>query len=400
MENNIYPFEWLETIIFKTLSPKLNNAISLSADNLYDISEDVVTESHKVQMHIKNEIFSLKKKRQIRLTVRKYHSTLIFLLDNIMDRRNNDTFQSAQLLSTIDIIISSLDELLSFIEARFSYFLSLDERVPVTYLIVSRRELQLKLNRIKSIELRNEFDKISMSNIIAELTSIIEVSNNIKFTYRQILYLRDILKSLELLDYSIVPTSIFSALDELLVSKNFNSLSYITNITERLTNSMKPDLSLSAKLSTLLLYYKDFNHLYSNERITLDPGLQNIKDVLDKWFKFEIEFLNNKIELEHGLITGAGNSGEQVEKEKDNKIECILSTDQMGLIIRATDEARIVKAKSMTLVFKTIVPYLSTPHKKSLSYQSVRSKSYNAEEKDKEIAIQTLEKIIKKIRTY
>jgi hypothetical protein len=72
----------------------------------------------------------------------------------------------------------------------------------------------------------------------------------------------------------------------------------------------------------------------------------------------------------------------------------------MGLILRATDESRILKARSMSHIFKTIVPHLSTPFKKDLSYQSVRSKSYNAEERDKEIAIQTLEKIIKKIRTY
>ena len=54
----------------------------------------------------------------------------------------------------------------------------------------------------------------------------------------------------------------------------------------------------------------------------------------------------------------------------------------------------------MSLIFKTIVPYLSTPFKRNLSYQSVRSKSYNPEEKDKEFVIKTLEKIIKHIKDY
>ena len=88
------------------------------------------------------------------------------------------------------------------------------------------------------------------------------------------------------------------------------------------------------------------------------------------------------------------------EKSIDNKITCLLSADQIALILRAGDESRILNAKSMSAVFKTIVPYLSTPYKTELSYHSVRSKSYNAEDKDKEIAIETLEKIIKKIKSY
>ncbi|WP_202703565.1 hypothetical protein [Flavobacterium sp. UGB4466] len=89
-----------------------------------------------------------------------------------------------------------------------------------------------------------------------------------------------------------------------------------------------------------------------------------------------------------------------VVDSSSNKVLCKLSTDQMALILRAGDESRILKAKSMSMVFKTIVPFLSTPFKKDLSYQSVRSKSYNAEDKDKEIAIESLKKIIEKIKSY
>ena len=88
-----------------------------------------------------------------------------------------------------------------------------------------------------------------------------------------------------------------------------------------------------------------------------------------------------------------------VENEK-SKILCILSTDQTGLILRAADELKILIAKSMNEVFKTIVPHLSTPYKENLSYDSMRSKSYAAEERDKKIAIETLEKLIEKIKSY
>ncbi len=88
-----------------------------------------------------------------------------------------------------------------------------------------------------------------------------------------------------------------------------------------------------------------------------------------------------------------------IGKEKA-KVLCILSTDQMAIVLRAFDELKVLKARSMNEVFKTIVPHLSTPYKEELSYDSVRSKSYAAEERDKKVVIETLQQIIEKIKKY
>jgi hypothetical protein len=82
------------------------------------------------------------------------------------------------------------------------------------------------------------------------------------------------------------------------------------------------------------------------------------------------------------------------------KVLCKLSTDQTALILRASDELKILISKSMNHLFKTIVPFLSTPNKVDLSYNAMRSKAYVAEERDKEIAIETLERMIKQIKEY
>ncbi|GIQ57869.1 hypothetical protein Flavo103_10050 [Flavobacterium collinsii] len=83
-----------------------------------------------------------------------------------------------------------------------------------------------------------------------------------------------------------------------------------------------------------------------------------------------------------------------------SKVLCKLSTDQTALILRASDELKILISKSMNHLFKTIVPYLSTESKVDLSYNAMRSKAYTAEERDKEIAIETLERMIKQIKEY
>nr|WP_199001401.1 hypothetical protein [Flavobacterium sp. ASV13] len=400
MMNIIYPLEWFDTLILQTFDPLSVNIESLNDNDISVIAENISKESIKIQVHLKNEVFSLKKKRHIRVTVRQYHSTLIFLLDSVIENRTEKVLQSEKIRKLADLLISNLDYLISFIEDRFSYYLSLDERVPITYLMVCRKELALKLQRINKRNLSSEPDKLTIKRVVKLLQNAIEADNGKKLTYRRILYFRELLKLLEEYNGDTENPSIFTPLDELLIDHNFNSLQYISILTERMTEQIYNTEKQSAKLNLLLLFFKDFKQLHSNVKITFDVCHQNIKDLLENWFASEISFLQNRDELE-----GAGNmfskrninSSSQIP---ENKIQCTLSSDQMGLILRATDETRVLKAKSMSLIFKTIVPYLSTPFKRNLSYQSVRSKSYNPEEKDKEFVIKTLEKIIKHIKEY
>ena len=82
------------------------------------------------------------------------------------------------------------------------------------------------------------------------------------------------------------------------------------------------------------------------------------------------------------------------------KIICELSIDQIGIILKAADDIKLIVSRSLSMVFKSIVPYLSTRNKKELSWDSMRSNSYHPEERDKEAAIAALEKMIRKIREY
>lgn len=395
-----HPLEWLDSLILQTFDPKNTTSSSISESTLSLTSENIAKESQKIQIQLKNEVFSLRKKRQIRLLIRKYHSTLIFLLDNVIENRKNTIFNAPNLSTSIDTIISALEELLSFIEIRFATYLSLDERVPITYLIVSRNELHLKLDKLQRKKWQNEIHQNIMESVISVLYQIIQSNRGYKITYRQILYQKELFKSIDDFDESEKSVDIYTSLDELLIRLNFNAQVYITCLINRIVSNLDMQTTLTDRMSKLLFIFKEFRQLYSNESIMFEPSQQNIKSVLHNWFKHEIAYLEREIELNASSRSGVQTKNIDATVALDNKIECILSTDQMGLILRATDESRILKARSMSQIFKTIVPYLSTPFKKDLSYQSVRSKSYNAEERDKEIAIQTLEKIIKKIKSY
>lgn len=398
MMNTIYPFEWLDTLILQILHPDKNGIKDLSKQDLVQIEEQVARASKTVQRRLKEEIFCLLKKREIRLQIRKYHSNLVYLLDTVIENQKQNQPDSSGISSVTGLLIKSIEELLSFVENRFAAYLSLEERVPLPYLMLSRNELLLKVGTLRKNWKGNASDRRVVTIVLDKLLEFVKSFSGRKVTYRQIIYQKELLKNLEDFKGSTEQVRFFSQLDELLIERNFNSEAYIRYLKCHLTDHLKAYELPGSKIDELLLCYKEFSQLPSGEKWSFDPCHQHLKYDMDNWFRQEIMYLERKLELEPGRTAvhsdGPGPAGHR------NKIACDLSADQIGLILRGADETRLIRARSMNLVFQTVVPHLSTPFKEELSYGSVRSKSYNAEDRDKEIAIAALEKIIKKIRTY
>ena len=82
------------------------------------------------------------------------------------------------------------------------------------------------------------------------------------------------------------------------------------------------------------------------------------------------------------------------------KLLCSLSQDQLGIILKSADDLRIIISRSLSNIFNQLAPYLSTPYKEDLSPDSMRSHTYSIEERDKQVAIDTLQRMIEKIREY
>ncbi|UUW08639.1 hypothetical protein NLG42_21360 [Flavobacterium plurextorum] len=397
---NIYPLEWFDSLLINTLDVQNSTVDFITPNETELISERLASESSKIKDHIRKSFFELKNKRQTRLLIRKYHSSLVFLLDSITAIKNKKNGRAPEFLKVLDLIISSLDDLLSFVEIRYSAFISLDQRVPSNYIRVWKAEMNTGLNKLIKKKVAADNHNLDLEFIVKLLLAPLQNSRNLKYTYRQVLYYREMLGELENLDYAATDSPCFSNLDLLLIRMNFNSRQYAERLAVKLDNFLNTFEVLSERLENIFLCCRKLTNINSDLKLTFNPSQQHLITFLEYWFSTEIKYIEKKtavlLQEQNGLL----GENELFHKKEDNRLECILSGDQIGLILRASDEARIIKAKSMNYIFKSIVPYLSTPVKKNLSYQSVRSKSYNAEERDKEIAIASLQKIISKIKTY
>ena len=177
----------------------------------------------------------------------------------------------------------------------------------------------------------------------------------------------------------------------------------------RLTKQKKIRLLVSRYYMALLQLLHESTA--SIEKISKESvQLMNIYKDIIQWLEATLSFIEKRFPAYLGYEMQLRNlltitkevrtSGTANQRQYIHKLTCNLSSDQLGLILRAAEELKIISAKSMNEVFKTVVPYLSTAHKEELSYDGMRSKSYVAEKRDKRIAIERLEQIMIAIKEY
>ena len=399
-----YVLEWLDSLITVSLNPAKTNLSELPDNEIHSVISKITSENEKVLSLLKNQIFGLTKEKQIAVLVNQFHSSLIILLDQVLEYQKTQNSYRATLKELYKALVNSLDELLSFIEVRFFTYLSLEERVPSTYRAVTKKEFKDRVDRLKITLLSLVADRQVADIVLNSLYSFVDrLKDEFPVTFREVLYQKELLKELEVLDNPESETDVFSPLNELLIYLNFNSKSYISYFTKRLAENINTYENIADKLDRLLFHYKDFNQMHHKPGVILNPQYGDLKTELGNWFTQEVFYLEKKLHLT--IVPLKGDVEQRVpekmpQKSDSQKVLCILSVDQMALVLRSADDLKIVMARSLNTVFKTIVPHLSTPYQDNISYDSMRSKSYAAETRDKEIVIQTLEQMIKKIKEY
>lgn len=393
-----YVLEWLDTLISVTLNPLKSEVGSIPPEDINKLQNLIIQEKDKVQSAIKFTVFNLNDETAIKCAIKNYHSSLVSLLDQALENKGPFA-ENAAPQAILDNIISCIEELLFLIERRFTSYLGIDERVPATYFDLLKKELLKRLPRtIKKHREQHSLIPV-LELIIREVEAFLNLpSDKHKHTFREMFYLKDLCVELEFLEYNDDAT-LYTTLDEVLIRMNFNSKTYIYNLTERIAAHINSVEQPSERMECLLFDLKSFKQLHKKPGTIFMTQNAVLHKQVDNWFSQEIFYLEKKIHYAIVPLKGGEQKSAPKDKEKE-KLLSILSVDQMALILRAADDLRIVMARSLNSVFKNIVPFLSTPYQENISYDSMRSKSYSAEGRDKEIVTETLQQMIKKINEY
>lgn len=395
-----YPLEWLDKLITHVLDPAKADVSTLTIELCESIHRQLPEENTRLQVLIKTQVFNLSKKNEISLLIKRYHSLLCLLSAHNLDNQNH-AGKTAALKKLYTAVQSCLDSLLSFIEIYYSEYLGLDERAPATFVSISVKEIRKKSEVLKAKAARHGSLAESINFVFKGLEDFTHISRrHYEPTYRKVLYLKELVAELQKLNWDEEPELLTRELHELLIYMNFNSRAYIRFLIDTVEKKVKESRSIPDQMDQLLYWNKIFNQLHRKPAIKYNPGYHDLETVISNWFVQEIRYLEKKFHWSSvPLLEPAEAKKTQKESSKVlQKVLIQLSSDQAGLILRAADQARVLVAKSLSEIFRTIVPHLSTPHNEELSYKGMRTQSYVAEQRDKDIAIEALERIIKKLR--
>lgn len=395
--NEKYMLEWLDTLVTVTLNPAKAKVAAIQPEDVARIMNGIGNEKTKIMNGIKLLVFNAGSEAELKHYTKLYHSSLVVLLDQAV--RNQAHHRKFPLLKPVsDELIQCLDELILFLEQRFAGYLVLSERLPATYLAQVKADLNDRIRTLEGKLKSQEAFQPAAGILIQVLRRFLnQTPGEHEFTLSEISYIRELCQEVENLKPDDV-SSFFSALDERLIYLNFNHRLYADYLLQRLNKDVSSYKTAEDKMDYLLVYGKALRQLPPKPGAIFSDKYPDLIKVLLNWFRHEISYLEKSARL--FAKAGQRSAEKPAPAKAKQKVICALSTDQTGLILRAADESRILVAKSMNEVFKTIVPHLSTPYNENLSYDGMRSKSYVAEERDKQKAIEALKRIIKKIEEY
>lgn len=393
-----YVLDWLEKVITTELNPETNKVQSVTTEHAAEIMNRIEAEEVETVIRLKNEIVNLKNKSKRNELVKMYHDALILLITKNYDNLHHPSTKRNDLIELHEFIGRRLQRMLLLFEQHLSNFLDNENRVPLTKLVTLKARIEKVAPGMKEKLSKGDYGEAPANIIMSVIDDfLLKIDQRQPVTIREEKYIIDLVDDVIAINGETTSITGCPVLNELLITWNLNSklcIQYFTMGTEAL---MKTYASEEEQLAFLKLEYKKLKIIPEKENHVLDPNYPSVKDYCSRWLETEIGYRESKME---GFVPIAQETVKAVTKENAFKIVVAASVDQIGLFLRAADELRFLVGRSMSAIFKAIVPHLSTPSTDNPNWNRARSASYSAEERDKQAVIAMLEQMIKKIKEY
>jgi len=153
--------------------------------------------------------------------------------------------------------------------------------------------------------------------------------------------------------------------------------------------------SQEEKVNRLRFFLKEFKQLAERSDIAFRRSSESLQTQIVAWIMEELDYYTKgSLRPVQPLVT----AGKAIAKEE--KLHFSISAEVLAILIRASMENKVITNKYKTDVFDYMVNYVSTKQAEILSANSLSKKSYAAERRAKDVAIDTLHRLIKTIHEY
>jgi len=248
--------QYWNNLIHTTLSLAREFPSVLTDESIETFIKQSEEEQDKVRTSFLEGMLKRSKLKDKQQWVRITQAMLIRLIDKLYSYTQSKEVDH-KIFDLYKILIGHLEDTLNFIRDFFGIYFDYDERVPVTYLIISLKELSSQVKLLQKIVQHYKPYIQALAEIIVNNFNKFCLENKNAVTYNQLAYQKD------LMDHLMANKTMASenSISEVLFYFNYNDHDYIAYLKEKLSCLTESLDTTKGKIAALRFEQKKYNQL-------------------------------------------------------------------------------------------------------------------------------------------
>ncbi|HEY5461665.1 MAG TPA: hypothetical protein VIJ95_00275 [Hanamia sp.] len=378
--------QYWNTLIHTTLLPPRECQSVLTDESIENFIKQSEEEQDKVRTSFLEGMLKRSKLKDKQQWVRITQAMLIRLIDKLYSYTQSKEIDH-KIFDLYKILIGHLEDTLNFIKDFFGIYFDYDERVPVTYLIISLKELSCQVKLLQKIVQHYKPYIQALAEILVNNFNKFCLENKNGATYNQLEYQKDLMN--HLLTNKTMASE--DSISEVLFYFNYNDHDYIAYLKEKLSSLTESLDTIKEKIAALRFEQKTFNQLPKKLIGNLNSNTSSLIDQMNQWIEEEIKFLESD-PVQNGTI-------QSIETEKIY-VHVPFKGSEIYLVHKAFIDSGGAPGETYKSLFEKTASHLTNKNQKGFSTESLQKNSDKVDYEAKENVKRFLQKMIRNIDSY
>jgi len=366
-----HPIESWDQWVHSELHPAVLIQSAQETLNGYLATTKELKEALKTQL-LRDTLYN-KTEKEVQLLVERYQIKLTSLMDRLFHFQHDDSI-TVKLKEFYGAVAAQLEMVIVLLQNDYGRYFNSDLNLPLSLRLreahVLKRQWKLLFKTMRDLEanarLLNVLDK--------SIKEILDLHERPAISYQQVSYFKNLLKEISGYILSSTCPPVYASLTELLISCNFNDLAFIRQVCSDFRTELEKKKSDECKLEFLKNSEKQLRQLLEQQKNAFDTNLPVAKQIILNWIGQEQAYLQAILALP------------KKEALEGVKMHTSLPVSILAAIARLMKDSGIITNTNQTDIFNFFTSNFVTQQKKGFSYEHLRTRYYQVEERTKEKA--------------
>lgn len=327
---------------------------------------DLLEECEHLKESVTRIVFSNITEAALERYIQYHQAGMIELADGLQSHLDK-VHADSQRREALDFFIFQLFQLLGFFERFFTKYFNNEERLPEAYRRLVVREMSGSIDRLCGSVNERISSEALKGCVLDYLQSFISGILPPNFNFRDLIYLRTFLEELEALFLAADVSNWDAELERKLVYLNFNHLSLLSHLQDRVRAELDQVESAEKYRQLLLGVMIDYKSRKNKPGFSYHPQWPDIKAMVESWVQDEMLIYPPPCALEVS----------KSKNEEDDKLLLQFSVAHLALITRLFYEEGCFGNASVTDVLKFTARHYRSKRQQQISASSLSKEYYS-----------------------